>query len=310
MRFRVGQRVRLLHEKSEGVITALIDKHHVEVDTDDDFPIEAHIDDVIALTGEDSLFYSEKEEAAAPDVVGKMGRLFECSLAVVPGEEEMKIHLLNPEPLDLLFTIYVNRKGKYYGWYAGKISPMSHKHIGDWPLKTWPELKGWYIQLLGFKGGKGHPHGMEVAQLPAGKAFSGFSLTYIELLQAKGWIHSLRKKMTEVEEKIEELGASLKKPDKPPRGKKEVDLHLEKLVSDPHRISLGEMLAIQMKAAEKAVSEAMETNCETLVLIHGVGTGALKKSITELLKGYSSIKEFKPADPAKYGNGATEVVFK
>ena len=43
MRYRIGQKVRLLHDSGEGVIISLIDKYHVEVDLGDDFPIDVHI---------------------------------------------------------------------------------------------------------------------------------------------------------------------------------------------------------------------------------------------------------------------------
>ena len=49
MDFRVGQRVRLLHESGEGVIVRLIDKKTVEVDMGDDFPIDVAVDELILI---------------------------------------------------------------------------------------------------------------------------------------------------------------------------------------------------------------------------------------------------------------------
>ena len=65
MKFRVGQRVRMLHESGEGVVTKLIDKKHVEVDLGDDFPIDMHVDELIPIDRSEQTYLTPEEEEEA-----------------------------------------------------------------------------------------------------------------------------------------------------------------------------------------------------------------------------------------------------
>jgi DNA mismatch repair protein MutS2 len=61
---------------------------------------------------------------------------------------------------------------------------------------------------------------------------------------------------------------------------------------------------------EKAIDRALLNGFSELEIIHGIGTGRLKKAIAELLKEHSSVKGFKSGDPKKGGHGVTIVEIK
>jgi DNA mismatch repair protein MutS2 len=61
---------------------------------------------------------------------------------------------------------------------------------------------------------------------------------------------------------------------------------------------------------EKAIDNALLNGFSELEIIHGIGTGWLRKAIREYLKEHSSVKEFKSGGSQKGGHGVTIVEIK
>ena len=61
---------------------------------------------------------------------------------------------------------------------------------------------------------------------------------------------------------------------------------------------------------EKAIDNALLNGFSELEIIHGIGTGRLRKAIREYLKEHSSVKEFKSGGSQKGGHGVTIVEIK
>ena len=62
-----------------------------------------------------------------------------------------------------------------------------------------------------------------------------------------------------------------------------------------------------LKKVEKLLDEAYLNGVEKVEVIHGLGTGRLKKAIDGYLKQSSLVKGFKTADPSQGGDGVTIV---
>jgi len=306
MRLRVGQRVRLLHDKGEGVITELIDKHHIEVDFDGDFPMEVHIDEIVPVS-EDHQTYFGDQTSSKSQPIRSADSIFEISLAFVREEEDQwKWYLINPEPIDILYTCYIKLKSKYQGIASGSIQMDEAKELTTMNEAMIESTKAVYVQLLPFKMGKGHPHTMDSYEIPWNKYISLNPSRFIEALGKTGWLMSLRQRPTILEEKIAKKAVSIKKGDLPARKEKVVDLHIEELVSKPHLLMPSEILHIQLEKADQALADAIAQNCASITFIHGVGEGRLRNAVREVLASHSAIKTFYAADPSKYGNGATK----
>ncbi len=305
MRLRIGQRVRLLHESGEGVVTELIDKHHVEVTLDGDFPMDVHIDDIIIVNEEQSSFYGTGKE---DDQVKSrpMGNLLEMSMAVVKSADEVDFHLINPEPIDILFTCYIKIKSKYQGMLGGVIHTDEVQKLFSFSPVEAKSIRGVYFQLLPYKIGKGHPHALDTHEIPWNKSVFINPTTYIEPISKSGWLFSLRQKPTEFEQKVAMSNIKIKGGDLPNRKEKVVDLHIEELVSKPYKMSPSEMLKTQLHHTEQMLSKAILEDCAAITFIHGVGEGKLKKEVKNILMSHSEVKAIYPGDPKKYGNGATK----
>ncbi|MCP4439883.1 MAG: Smr/MutS family protein [Aureispira sp.] len=89
----------------------------------------------------------------------------------------------------------------------------------------------------------------------------------------------------------------------------EIDLHAEKLLSNPKKYRPKEIFEFQMQALEDFLQHALELNIEEVFIIHGLGTGKLRTSVEQALRRNKHVKEFKNEYIAKYGFGATHVWF-
>lgn len=89
----------------------------------------------------------------------------------------------------------------------------------------------------------------------------------------------------------------------------EVDLHIEKLANDWKHLSNAEILEIQLRACDYALSNAIGAGAESLTIIHGVGKGVLKNEIHSLLRSQAEVRYFICDWMPRYGHGATQVFF-
>lgn len=320
MQYRVGQRVRLLHDTGEGVIVQLIDKKHVEVDIGDDFPVDVHINDIVPIDGSEFRYLGDHEEREKLETqhaktVQQLGvALLDVSLVVVrQGEEGYAVHLFNPEPANILYTCFIKLRGKYQGMASGQLESGTGEQLFSLPKSELHQIKSFYVQVLSFISGKGHPHAPWIQELSWNKNRLTSRPSFLPSLGEEGWVFSLRedKQTKEVEQIPENTLQKVQQSDtRTPRLVPEIDLHIENLVKRPHELAPSEMLNIQVKHLEQALSDAITHNYAGMILIHGIGIGRLKAEVHQRLKASAHVKSFSQADPVKYGNGATKVVFK
>ena len=92
--------------------------------------------------------------------------------------------------------------------------------------------------------------------------------------------------------------------------KYELDLHIEQLTPNAKNMSSAEMLDLQLRTLDKYLHLAIIHHIERMIVIHGIGKGALKDSVHKMLNEMQEIKYFRNEWMGKYGYGATEVIFK
>jgi DNA mismatch repair protein MutS2 len=80
-------------------------------------------------------------------------------------------------------------------------------------------------------------------------------------------------------------------------------------ISQPfsHVNVIGMRVDEAIPVVEKAIDNALLYGFAEIEIVHGVGTGRLKKAITEYLRDHASVKSFKSGNPQKGGHGVTIV---
>lgn len=91
----------------------------------------------------------------------------------------------------------------------------------------------------------------------------------------------------------------------------ELDLHIESLAPRQWRsLHPADILRLQRNTFEQYFHDAIRLGLDRIYIIHGVGKGTLRKLIHERLEGHPSVFQVKNEYHAKYGYGATEIIFK
>ena len=88
-----------------------------------------------------------------------------------------------------------------------------------------------------------------------------------------------------------------------------LDLHLDSLVPDPSAIPKHQKLQLQLKAYDEYIEEALKLGVDSVIVIHGLGNGVLKRAIHSRLHRTKFVRDFKNEYHPRYGFGATEIVF-
>lgn len=91
---------------------------------------------------------------------------------------------------------------------------------------------------------------------------------------------------------------------------KEIDLHIEQLVPHVSGLNNFEILTIQLNALQDALDNAINSQQQSMIIIHGVGKGKLKEEVQAVLRSNYNVDFFIYDWMPRYGYGATEVFFK
>jgi hypothetical protein len=262
-------------------------------------------------------------------------------LAMVPTDQDkvlesrLELQLLNHSPYGVSFGILLNQSGKYSGFAHGQmdadtslvLAKVGRNEIGDWANGL--------VQLLFYQDGNTRP--LSPASATIGfrpvKVYKEDSFPYEGLLRKKAFVIELAtiSAQAQVLMKDDNLEADLRqlqeqtsegsrKP-RPAEGKEgmmdkhkvddqiaEVDLHIGELTDNLTGLSNADMLRVQMDYFRRCMEQAWKERLKKIIFIHGVGNGTLKMELLRSLRQTEGI-EFYDAPYARYGMGATEVVF-
>ncbi|GAA5221902.1 Smr/MutS family protein [Membranihabitans marinus] len=91
--------------------------------------------------------------------------------------------------------------------------------------------------------------------------------------------------------------------------KQELDLHAENLFDDLSKVRPDEIYRKQISAFNHYLDKAIEMGVDRVFIIHGIGSGRLRKGIHQKLSHHPYVSHFSNTYHPKYGFGATEVLF-
>lgn len=306
MEFRIGERVRFLREKLEGVVIRIQGKDYIVL-VDDFDEVEVSGDEIVRISGKEKSLTGSEEAPPPPQLpVHTDIRLATLAICQEFGGE-YSVYLLNQGAGELLFALYPRIRKRISGAGSGRIGPLSQQKVFTLSLDEFHSLQEVTVQLLFARLGEGMKPLDPIEQVvPIQVNAYRRKPVHIPELGIDGYVFPLNE-LTGLDTDVHTPEPPVAKKGITEVAKMEVDLHIEKLVEKPAGLDSLAMLRMQLDTFEKYLFKALDAKLPYVVFIHGVGNGTLKNEIHKRLDENMDIKGYGVADPVKYGNGATKV---
>ena len=337
MKFQIGDKVLILLSNEEGEVVDIINDKMVMVDvrgvkfpayTDQlDFPYfkrftEKKIPEKPARPFLDTL-PKEKKKIADKVVDGVWISFIPVMMSDEFGDDlvdELKIHLLNKTETGYKFNYVLNYTGHQTGFeLVNQIHPFEDFYLHDIPFENFNDNPLFSFEFSLINPDKKKADYFETSlKLKPKQIF-----TRIEELKKKGDAMFSYKLLDKYPDRSEDIRidmptlsnagfriyeASQARQHLEP-AKYELDLHIEKLADNWNSLSNFEKLTLQLKTFEKYLDLAIAHHQNSMVAIHGVGSGKLRDEIHEMLRIKKEVKSFINQYHSSYGYGATEIYF-
>ncbi|EMR01608.1 Smr/MutS family protein [Cesiribacter andamanensis] len=319
----VGDKVRMLRGKEEGIVTRIIDPKLIEIEIEDGFQIPVLKSEVVVVAREEASFFKrpESEQAPAPPApLPKKGATAQEGyfIAYKPlNDRLLSVHLVNNTPDVLLFSIVAEQAGRYEPLASGQLLPRQAHKLSQADLQQFEQWPAWQVRLLPHPAQPGERLAAVLQQRVHPKAATFFrSLRQAPVLDAKAYLLALSPSSllapAEAQKLQETLQSGPETRQAPPAGPipSQVDLHAEKLVENPKDLSGAAILELQLATFEQVLDRALAAGLEEITFIHGVGNGTLRKELHRRLSAMNTIAWFKDDHKEKWGYGATRVRLK
>ena len=327
MKLRIGDKVRLLNEVGEGLVSRIKDKETVFVEMQDGFEIPFLISQLVPIHTEliidkDAENLEINPEAHLTDAVYF---IMEPDHDFQPLVSDYKIYLFNASSFNLLYSYSVKDEEYFQTLKHGEVGPYQKVLIRQVKMQYFKDYHYHKMECLLFKNTffKAQTPIAEVIRISPEVLHTAKMIRHDEFrhpvfgfLLKDDFISHNRVDANLGENDIARLKSikEFKTASKVSRSnkeylrslEKEVDLHINELVESTNGMSNFEMLNIQLERFEKELDEAIAKHMKKLIFIHGVGNGRLRQEITAILKDTRGVT-FQDASYKEYGYGATQV---
>lgn len=314
----IGDKVRVVHGKEQGVVVGFGPKGVVEVMLSDGFKIPFTKSDLVVVSAlEDKVFALDPTLESPKSTSNKIHSFSDKGIflaKIVEKEGKHVFHLVNNTDFQLIYTSFLLRaSSETKPLQAGILNKKTSIQIFQTEQTGLLDEAKMLIQMLFFAQTRSEvrlPLIREIELKP--NKWKG-EADVLPVIEKKGNKIQLDISLTDQDaitlantlgEKIPTTSHQIMKP------ASEVDLHIEKLVNDHYTLRAEEKLRYQMRAFESHLEKAVSAGLKEVIYIHGVGNGILKAEIGKKLSNNIFVKHYEDARRDKYGYGATLVLLK
>ncbi|NIJ53181.1 Smr/MutS family protein [Dyadobacter arcticus] len=325
----IGDKVRLVHGREEGIIYAFLPGNVVEVEIEDGFRIPVMRNEIVTISPVESQRMMKdpgaKKVGAQADVIVSRNLPFAekgIYLAFVAvNDRSLTVHMINNTDWTLPFTAVAANETISTGLAAGTLTARSSQKLTEILIKDFEHWPIFDFKILYYREGSfGLPPALAKRIKCRAQSFYN-NKKKAPLLEKEAYVYQLDEENLKTEDPVqnENLSISLKnsllggtvaeqkmiaKPDQV------IDLHVEKLGKDTTRLSNDGILKAQLDTFESNLEMAIANGMEEITFIHGAGSGVLKNELHRRLGKNQHVHYFKDALKEKFGYGATLVKIK
>lgn len=330
MKLRIGDKVRFLNEKGEGIVSRIQDNKTVFVEMPDGFEIPYLASQLVPIHTELIIDKNTENIELSPDanIADAIYFVIEPDHELPSLMNEYNLYLFNASAFNLLYTYSIKDDEYYQTLKNGSVGPYQKVLLKQVKMQFFHDFNQHKIEAVLFKNTHFRPQvpiSESVYITPRNLTNSEtikhpeFKLAVYAFLLKDEFITTNTVEAVLEEEDIKRLKSikEFNSKEKISRShkdylkslEKEVDLHIEELVDSIKGLSNHEILSIQMEKFEKELDLAISKGMKKIIFIHGVGNGRLKQEIISVLKSVREVT-FQDASYKEYGFGATQVNIK
>ncbi|WP_026631712.1 Smr/MutS family protein [Dyadobacter alkalitolerans] len=325
----IGDKVRLVHGREEGVIYAFLPGNIVEIEIEDGFRIPVLRNEIVTISPVESQRLvkepdSKKIKSQSDVIVPRNAPFAEKGIFlafVAVNDRAMTMHLINNSDWVLPFTAVAVNEQVSTGLAGGVLQPRTAQKLSELIMKDfeiWPVFE---FKILYYREGN-HALPQALTKRIKCRAQSFFkNKGKAPVLVKDAFVYQIDEETlkTEIQASPENLSNELKtslmgggKVETPVLVKPEqvVDLHIEKLTKHVGSLSNDSILKTQLAAFESNLESAIANGMEEITFIHGAGSGVLRTELHRRLGKNQHVNYFKDAQKEKFGYGATLVKIK
>lgn len=320
----VGDKVRLIHSKEEGIVTRILPNNVIEIEIEDGFRLPVLKRELAVVSATEALTF-RKATSPLPKAVAETrptGIRAEKGIfmAFVPlNDREIILHLVNNTDWDLPYTLTTPTERHQRGLSGGVLKAKSTAKVHELLIKDFDDWGTFVFQCLYYT------VGFAPERAPLNKRLKFRANTffknkrkaplldkdaYLFQLDADEKIEQPLNAQTLMEKMFEKNEPEVATPVKIERPASVIDLHIEKLTRDFMALNNAQMIEIQLKAFETQLEKAIASGMDEITFIHGVGNGVLRTELHRRMSKHKNVRFFEDAQKEKFGYGATKVKIK
>lgn len=333
----IGDKVRLIHSKEEGIITRFLKDNVVEVEIEAGFKLPVLKRELAVVSKTENQFF-KPTQAPAQNEVAKQKEIKPVIkadkgvfLAFFPiNDKSVSIYLINNSDWNLPFSLTLDTGRIHIGLMGGILKAkgaqksgldLSIKNIEEWGSFTFQGLyysdgpfdeRASLTKKMRVRTNTWAEHKKKAPLLEREMYLYQMDSDEKELVEEKHIeqdkklvidIEKLKEGMME-QKQVEVLPKSYEKP------AQLVDLHIEELTKNHASMSNAQMLDLQISTFLNKFELAIASGMDEITFIHGVGNGVLRQEIQRKLSGNKNVAWFEDAQKEKFGYGATKIKIK
>ncbi len=317
----IGDRVRLVHSKEEGIVTRFMANQVIEVEIEDGFRLPVMQREVVLVSAAEAVAFRDEQPKTETLIVNSSTRGVRADKGifmafVLLNDRELALYLVNNSDWDLPYTLTATQEKLHRGISGGLLKAKSSIKVQDFSINNFDNWGVFTFQCLYYAFGNA-PEKSPITRKLRLRADSFFkSKANAPILNKEAYLIQLDTEHSTVaitandlkekilEPKTEKMALPIAKPNEV------IDLHIEKLTTNLIGLSNSEMLTIQLNAFQKNLDNAIASGMADITFIHGIGNGVLKTEIHRKLSKNQYVRHFEDAQKEKFGYGATKVKLK
>jgi len=321
----IGDKVRLLHSKEEGIVTRLLDNNIIEVEIEDGFRLPIMKRELAVVSAAEAQAFrtqSNPQPATRIDETRAVGIKADKGIfmAFVPlNERELVQYLVNNSDWDLPYTLTMPTERHQRGLSGGLLKAKSSVKVQELLAKDFDDWGTFVFNCLYYT------FGFAPERTPLNKRIKFRANTFFNnkrkapLLEKDAYLFQLdgEEKVEQTlniqtlkEKMFEKNEPELPTPARIERPAAVIDLHIEKLTRDFMALDNAQKIDIQIKSFENQLEKAIASGMDEITFIHGVGNGVLRTELHRRMSKHKNVQFFEDAQKEKFGYGATKVKIK